>query len=259
MAEVALERGDRVVLAVRRPATVSGRVAAFGERARVVKLDVADPEQIAPAWAEAWACFGGVDVLVNNAGSGLLGPLEETGENALRRNLEVNLLGPLRLIRAALPGLRSQGRGHVISVSAIAAFSNEPGFGVYGAAKAALEAASEALAREVAPLGIRVSVVVPGPFRTDFIGRSLEVGGCSPAYAETVGKFGGVLQRVNGRQPGDPRKAAEAVYAIAGRDDAPFRLVLGKYAHDKFAKKLHDLEAELEAWREVGRPTDFTV
>jgi len=259
MAETALQRGDQVVLTARHVEGLADRVAPYGGKARVLALDVTDPAQIAAAWAEGWSCFDGIDVLVNNAGWGLLAPLEETGEDALRRNLETNLVGPLRLMRAAVPGFRDRGRGHVISVSAIAAFANEPGFGIYGASKAALEAASEALACEVAPFGIKVSVIVPGPFRTDFIGRSLEAGECSPVYASTVGKFGEILRRVNGRQPGDPRKAAEAIYSIAGRADAPFRLVLGKYATEKFEKKLKALETELQAWREVGLPTEFSA
>lgn len=259
MAETALERGDQVVLTARHPDGLADRLISHGDRARVLALDVTDPAQIASAWTEGWSGFGGIDVLVNNAGFGLLAPVEETNDDALQRNLETNFLGPLRLMRTAMPDFRARGRGHVISISAIAAFANEPGFGIYGASKAALEAASEALAREVAPWGIKVSVIVPGPFRTDFIGRSLQVGPCPPAYAGTVGKFGEILQRVNGRQPGDPRRAAEAIHAIAGRDDAPFRLVLGKYATEKFGKKLKTLDAELQAWREVGLPTEFTA
>ncbi len=259
LAEAALQHGDRVVLTARQPGALADLVALYPDHAVAVALDLTIPTQIPTALQQAQDKFGVIDVLVNNAGYGLLAALEETDDVRLARNLEINLIGPLRLIRAAIPLFRQQKHGHIISITAIAAFANEVGFGVYGAAKAGLEAASESLVGELAPFGIKVTVVVPGPFRTDFIKRSLEAVPRRPEYAGTVGKFDALLQRINGRQPGDPRKAAEAIYQIAGAEKPPFRLLLGKYAYDKFEKKLKAHAAEMEAWRATGLPTDFTA
>jgi len=259
LAEAVLQHGDRVVLTARQPAVLADLVALYPDHAVAVALDLTMPAQFHPALQQAQEKFGGIDVLVNNAGYGLLAALEETDDARLARNLEINLIGPLRLIRAAIPLFRQQKHGHIISITAIAAFANEVGFGVYGAAKAGLEAASESLAGELAPFGIKVTIVVPGPFRTDFIKRSLEAVPRLPEYAGTVGKFDALLQRINGRQAGDPRKAAEAIYQIAGAEKPPFRLLLGKYAYDKFEKKLKTHAAEMETWRGTGLPTDFTA
>jgi NAD(P)-dependent dehydrogenase (short-subunit alcohol dehydrogenase family) len=259
LAETVLKHGDQCVLTARRPEQLDDLVALFAHLAITVPLDVTQPAQIAHAFAVARERFGAIDVVVNNAGYGLLAALEETDEVRLARNLETNLLGPLRVMRAAIPIMREQKRGHIINISAAAAFGNYPGFAIYGAGKAGLEAASEAVAVECAPFGIKVTLVVPGPFRTDFIARSMDVAPRLPEYANTVGKFETFLARINGKQPGDPRKAAEAIYQIAGAEKPPFRLVLGKYAHDKLDKRLKSLGAELEAWRAVGLPTDYSA
>lgn len=259
LAETVLQHGDQCVLTARRPEQLADLVSRFADRAIALPMDVTQPAQIAPVFAAAQERFDTLDVVVNNAGYGLLAALEETDDSRLARSLETNLVGPLRVMRAAIPIMREQKRGHIINMSAIAAFANELGFAVYGAAKAGLEAASEAVAGECAPFGIRVTVVVPGPFRTDFIVRSLDVAPRLPEYANTVGKFESFLTRINGKQPGDPIRAAEAIYQIAGVEKPPFRLVLGKYAHEKFAKKLGLLGAELEAWKSLGLPTDFAA
>ena len=258
LAETVLQLGDRAVVTARNPDSLGALVALYPDRAAAVELDITKPAQIDVALAQAQERFGGVNILVNNAGYGLLAALEETDDTRLARILETNLVGPLRLIRAVIPVFRKQGHGHIISISAIAAFSNELGFSVYGATKAALEAASDALVGELAPFGIKVTVVLPGPFRTDFIGRSLDAVPRLPEYANTVGKFEAFLTKINGKQPGDPRKAAEAIYQIAGTEKPPFRLVLGKYAYDKFEKKLKSLGEELGKWKPTGLPTDFT-
>lgn len=259
LAETVLKHGDQCILTARKPEQLDELVALFAHMAIAVPLDVTRPDQIAAAFAAGRERFGAIDVVVNNAGYGLLAALEETDDARLAKNLETNLVGPLRVMRAAIPILREQKHGHIINLSAIAAFANELGFAVYGATKAGLEAASEAVAGECAPFGIKVTVVVPGPFRTDFIARSLDAVPRLPEYASTVGKFETFLTRINGKQPGDPGKAAEAIYQIAGLEKPPFRLVLGKYAYEKFDKKLKALHAELEAWKPVGLPTDFPV
>lgn len=257
LAETVLKNGDQCVLTARRPEQLDDLASLFAHLALAVPLDVTQPAQIAAAFAAGQERFGTIDVVVNNAGYGLLAALEETDDARLGKNLETNLVGPLRVMRAAIPLMREQKHGHIINISAAAAFGNYPGFGIYGAAKAGLEAASEAVAGECAPFGIKVTLVVPGPFRTDFIARSLDVAPRLPEYAATVGKFETFLTRINGRQPGDPGKAAEAIYQIAGGEKPPFRLVLGKYAYDKFDKRFKGMGAELEAWKSVGLPTDF--
>jgi NAD(P)-dependent dehydrogenase (short-subunit alcohol dehydrogenase family) len=260
IAEQALKQGHWVVLTARKPEALADLVALYPDTAKAVALDVTEPAQARAAIAEAVKTFGRIDVLVNNAGYGLLGALEELTDDQIRRNLETNLIGPLNVMRAAIPQFREQKSGHIINITAIAAFHNEVGFSVYGGAKAALEAASESVKGELAPFGVKVTLVVPGPFRTDFIGRSLErVAEPMPEYLGTVGTFGATLNRINGRQPGDPVKAAEAILEITRAEKPPFRLVLGNYATTKFHKKLKALGEELEQWEAVGKPTDFPL
>lgn len=258
LAERALEAGDRVVATARRPEQLETLVARHPGSCRALALDVIQPEQITQAVRQAEEAFGRLDVVVNNAGYGLVGALEEYDDAQMRHNVEVNLFGPLNVIRAVLPGLRAQGSGHIINMSAVAAFSNGEGFSVYGGAKAALEAASEALRAELRPLGIHVTLVEPGPFRTDFISRSLEhASGHLSDYDATSGKFAALLDKINGRQLGDPAKAAEAILRVVASDNPPLRLVLGKYACDKVRRKLTAVGTELNAWESVGLPTDF--
>jgi NAD(P)-dependent dehydrogenase (short-subunit alcohol dehydrogenase family) len=259
LAETVLKYGDQCVLTARQPEQLADLLTIYSHLAIALPLDVTNQMQIDAALAAAREKFGTIDVLVNNAGYGLLAALEETDDARLEKNLQTNLVGPLRLMRAVIPIFREQKHGHIINITAAAAIANYAGFAIYGAAKAGLEAASEAVAAECAPFGIKVTLVVPGPFRTDFISRSLDVPPRLPEYAATVGKFETILKRMNGRQPGDPQKAAEAIYQIAGMEKPPFRLALGKYAHDKFAKKIKSLGDELAAWQSVGLPTDFTA
>ncbi|WP_415910930.1 SDR family NAD(P)-dependent oxidoreductase [Oleiharenicola sp. Vm1] len=200
LAEAALQAGHEVVATARNPAALEPL--ARSERCQVAALDVTDPASVRAALAQA----GAVDVLVNNAGCGLVGALEECAESEIRSVFETNFFGPLALIRALLPALRARRRGHLINVSAAAAIANYPGFGAYGAAKAALEAASESLRQELRPLGIHVTIVEPGPFRTDFVRRNV-----APAtariddYDGTAGNFARLIRATDGRQPGDPR------------------------------------------------------
>ncbi len=197
--------------------------------------------------------------MVNNAGYGVVGALEELDDEQVARNFDTNFFSALAVIRAALPILRAQGSGHIVNISAAAAIENYPGFSIYGAAKLALEGVSEALAAELKPLGIRVTVIQPGPFRTDFLARSLERAMKQfPDYDQTSGKFLRLLETTNGKQPGDPEKAADAIIAAVESGAPPLRLVLGKYANEKARKKFADAEKERAAWEHVGLPTDFT-
>jgi len=253
----ALKRGHQVALAVRTPASVADLVEAYPGKAHAIRFDLTNPSDAERVVKETLEQFSSLDVLINNAGYGLLAALEESTDEQLARNLETNFTGPFRLIRAVLPVMRSQQGGRVITISAIAAYANHPGFAVYGGAKAALDASCDAASQEVASLGIKFTQVIPGPFRTDFIGRSLDQSPRLPDYEASVGKFGGFLSKMDGKQPGDPAKAASAILDLLNEEKPPFRLVIGAYGNNMFAKKIASMEAELNAWKEKGLPTDF--
>ena len=259
LATAALARGQWVVATARRLESIAPLAERHPDTCRAITLDVTDSAQVKSAVAEAAAAFGRIDVVVNNAGYGLIGAFEELGEEQIARNFSVNFFGALEVIRATLPILRAQGSGHIVNISAAAVISNYAGFSIYGATKWALEGVSESLAAELKPLGIKVTIVQPGPFRTDFISRSLERAENHLAdYDRTSGKFLRFLETMEGKQPGDPARAAEAIIAAVESDTPPSRLVLGKYANDKARKKFTDAEKERAAWEHVGVPTDFT-
>jgi len=259
IAKAALAAGDRVMVTARKPEQLDDLVNAHPEHARAATLDITKPEDCESALRATLAAFGRLDVLVNNAGFGLLGALEETSDSELRHNFETNFFGPVNMIRAALPTFRAQRSGHLINMSAAAAISNYAGFSIYGAAKLALEGVSESLAAELAPLGVKVTIVQPGPFRTDFIGRSLQRAGQRIAeYDQTSGKFWTLLSTINGKQPGDPDKAAAAILQVVAADRPPLRLLLGSYAVAKARKKLSALTAEVDQWQSVATSTDFS-
>lgn len=257
LAQEALERGHQVALAVRNPESIADLVAANPGKAHAIRFDLTKPADAERAVKETVEQFGSLDVLINNAGYGLLAALEESTDEQLSRNLETNFTGPFRLIRAALPVMRVQKSGRIISLSAIAAYANHPGFAVYAGAKAALDAACDAAAQETAASGIKFTQVIPGPFRTDFIGRSLDHAPRLTEYEGTVGKFGSYLAKVDGKQPGDPDAAARLILDLLDEEKPPFRLVIGQYAIAMMTKKLAANTAELEAWKERGLATDF--
>ncbi len=253
-----LARGHRLIATARHPETLAELVAVDPSRCRALALDVADAPQVAAAVAQAAEAFGRLDVVVNNAGYGLVGAVEEYDEAQIARNFETNFFGALRVIRAALPILRAQRRGHFVNISAAAVIANYAGFSIYGATKWALEGLSESLAAEVRPLGLKVTIVQPGPFRTDFISRSLERASASiPDYEPSSGKFRRFLETMNGRQPGDPAKAADAIISAVESENPPLRLALGKYAIDKARRKLAAAARELDAGSATGLATDF--
>ncbi len=253
-----LERGQRVIATARHPESLDHLVTLYPETCRTIALDVTDSAQVKALIAQAAEVYGRIDVVVNNAGYGLVGAFEELSDEQIARNFDTNFHGALKVIRAALPVLRAQRSGHIINISAAAVISNYAGFSIYGATKWALEGVSESLAAELKPLGIKVTIVQPGPFRTDFIARSLErAEEHIPDYDRTSGKFLSFLETMNGKQPGDPDKAAEAIIAAVESDAPPLRLVLGKYANDKARRKHSDSEKERLAWEAVGLPTDY--
>lgn len=260
LAERALAHGDRVIATARDVQALEDLSARHPENCRALALDVTDPAQVNTTVTQAAEVFGRLDVVVNNAGYGLIGAFEELGREEIARNFETNFYGALEVIRAALPFFRAQGSGHIVNISAAATISNYPGFSIYGASKAALESVSEALALELQPFGTKVTIVQPGPFRTSFIGRSLTRAENKIAdYERTSGKFLRLLETMDGKQPGDPVKAADAIIAAVESETPPLRLVLGKYAHDKVRKKLLATERELSAWEQVGLQTEFTA
>lgn len=260
LAERALAAGHCVIATARRPESLADLVAQHPERCRALAFDVADASQAASVVAAAAGAFGRLDVVVNNAGYGVIGALEEHDEAQIARNFETNFFGALRVIRAVLPILRRQRQGHIVNVSAAAAIGNYPGFAIYGATKWALEGASESLAAEVRPLGLKVTVVQPGPFRTEFAAQSLQpAAGQIADYEPTSGKFRRFLTTMNGRQPGDPVKAAEAILAAVAAENPPFRLVLGRYAIDKTRRKLAAAARELDAGAAAGAAADFPL
>lgn len=259
LAEAVLASGQRVVATARDPESLDDLARRHPDASRAVALDMTDCSQAKSAVAAAVNDFGRLDVVVNNAGYGLVGAFEELGADQISRNFATNFFGALKVIRAALPILRAQGSGQIVNISAAAVISNYAGFSIYGATKWALEGVSESLAAELKPLGIKVMIVQPGPFRTGFIGRSLERADDHIAdYDRTSGKFLRFLESMEGRQPGDPDKAAEAIIAAVESDAPPLRLVLGKYANDKARRKFADAKKERAAWEHIGLPTQFT-
>ena len=258
LASRALARGHRVVATARQVDQLAELAAAHPATCRALALDVTEPASVRAAVSEAANAFGRLDVVVNNAGVGLVGAFEELGAAQIARNFDTNVFGALEVIRAALPILRAQASGHIVNISAAAVISNYAGFSIYGATKWALEGVSESLAAELKPLGIKVTIVQPGPFRTGFIARSLERAANRIAdYDRTSGKFQRLLESMDGKQSGDPGRAAAAIIAAVESAAPPLRLVLGKYANDKVRKKLADAEKERAAWEHVGLPTDF--
>jgi len=248
IAEAALLAGDSVIATARRAEDLEILAHLGAGRCLALPLDITDAGAVSQAVSEAASFTGRLDVIVNNAGYGLLGAVEECTDDQARRNFETNFFGTLNVIRATLPFLRPQKAGHIITVSAAAAISNYPGFGIYGAAKAAVESLHESLTAELRPHGLKVTLVQPGPFRTQFISRGLEqVPGLSE-YEGTAGKFAGYLKKIDGSQPGDPELAAEAIVRMVQSGQAPLRLPLGRYAVKKTRDVLTTRLRELEAW-----------
>ena len=249
LATVLLARGTRVAVTARRPADVEDLVEGRGEQALALALDVTDPAQVAEAVAAAEAHFGRIDVLVNNAGVGYFGSVEESDEAEVRQMFEINFWGLASVTRAALPGMRARRSGHVVNISSIGGLRAFPAVGYYNATKFAVEGYSEALSLEVKPLGIHVTIVEPSGFRTDWAGRSANEAPQTIAdYAETAGKNRDDIRGVSGRQPGDPTRAAEAIVAAVEAETPPLRLLLGQGALRGARGKLADMARDFDAW-----------
>ena len=257
VARAALERGDAVVATARKPSAVED-VLGRHERLLSLALDVNQELQAQAAADAAVAKFGRIDVLVNNAGYGLLGAVEESSAKEVEDLFATNVFGLLKVTRAVLPHMRREGRGLIANISSIGGYASYPGWGVYCATKFAVEGLTEALAVELAPLGIHATVVEPGFFRTDFLDASSLVKTAVeyPEYVATVGQMRELMAGANHRQPGDPKKLALAMLQLADSDTPPVRLPLGTDTVAKITEKNRFVETELAAWREVAVATD---
>jgi NAD(P)-dependent dehydrogenase (short-subunit alcohol dehydrogenase family) len=257
IAQAALDRGDSVVATARRPDSLDELVASAPDRVLAVGLDVTRTDQIDSAVAAAIERFGRLDVLVNNAGYGSVGAVEEFEMDDLRALMDTMFFGAVELTKAVLPHMRERGSGAIVQMSSQGGQLAPPGYTAYCAAKYALEAMSEALATEVGPLGIRVLIVEPGAFRTGLLGARMHASREIPAYAETAGATRAGAAAMDGRQPGDPRKLAAAILAALDAPDAPLHLALGADAVEAIRAAQERRRADLEAWEEVSRNTDF--
>jgi NAD(P)-dependent dehydrogenase (short-subunit alcohol dehydrogenase family) len=258
LAEAVLDAGHDTVVTARKDSAVQDLVDAHPDTALGLALDVTDPVQVADAVQRAQERFGRIDVLVNNAGYGYRAAVEEGDEVDVRRLFDTNLFGAIAMIKAVLPGMRAQRSGTIVNISSIGARACPPGSGYYSATKAAMEAMTSSLRKEVQPLGITAMAVEPGAFRTDFAGRSLTQAAEAMAdYAETAGKRRKENDTVHGTQPGDPARAAVALVEVVASGKAPELLVLGSDALAGFRSVTDGLRAEVEAWAHVSTSTDF--
>jgi NAD(P)-dependent dehydrogenase (short-subunit alcohol dehydrogenase family) len=258
LAEAVLEAGDQVVATARRPEQLDDLAARHGERMRAVALDVTDAAAASRAVQEATDAFGRLDVVVNNAGYANSAPIEEMAEEDFRGQIETNLFGVVNVTRAALPVLRAQRSGIFVQFSSIGGrVGGTPGMGAYQTAKFAVEGFSEVLASETAPFGVKVVIVEPGAFRTDWQGSSMRIHSVAPDYEETVGAINRYRRDNDGTQPGDPARAAQIIIDVVGADDPPRRLILGGDAVTAAQKAAADRAAETEKWAHVSRAADF--
>lgn len=258
LAEAVLQHGDYLVATARKPEQLNDLVEQYPETVKAVRLDVTEPQSIQDALKSAIDTFDRIDVLVNNAGYGLLGGIEEVSNTELRNQFETNFFGALNVIQAILPQLRQQRSGHILNVSSVGGFRGFPGFGIYNGTKFALEGISEALALEVAPLGIKVTIVEPGSFRTDWAGRSMvRAENKIDDYAETSGETRSWIDEENGIQAGDPAKAASAMIKAVYSENPPQRLVLGADALELIRQKIDSVTQELDKWEQTTVDTAY--
>ncbi|GLW09931.1 short-chain dehydrogenase/reductase [Microtetraspora sp. NBRC 13810] len=257
VALAALAAGDSVLATARRTEQLAGLVAAGGDRVRTARLDVTEPATIDAAVQVALTEFGRIDVVVNNAGYGSVGAVEELTMPELRDLMEVMFFGAVAVTKAVVPHLRAQGSGAIVQMSSMGGQVTMPGFGAYCAAKFALEGLSEALAAELAPFGVRVLIVEPGAFRTEFGGARMHRSREIDAYRVSTGGTRGAVDAMDGTQPGDPAKAAQAILRVLDSDDPPLRLALGKDAVHSIREQHGRLRADLERWEELSTAMDL--
>ena len=258
LAKEVLANGYSAVVAARNTDDVKDIVEAYTQTAMMVRLDVTVATDIAAAVDAAVKKFGRIDVLVNNAGIGYFGAIEESEDDAIRKMFEINFFGLAKMTQEVLPVMRKQRSGHIVNIASIGGLRAFPGVGFYNATKFAVDGFSEALSKETAPLGIKVTIVAPSGFRTDWAGRSAED---SPVkiddYATTAGKNAGDIRGYSGNQPGDPVKAAKAIIKAVEAGEPPLRLLLGKAALKGARMKLEELKNDFDTWAETTEGADF--
>jgi NAD(P)-dependent dehydrogenase (short-subunit alcohol dehydrogenase family) len=253
-----LEAGDTLLATARDPEHLTGLTDRFGDRVRTMALDVTDPAAVAGAVQAAVDTFGRLDVVANNAGQADSAPLEETTEESFRAQLETNLFGVVRMTQAALPVFRRQRSGHFLQFSSVGGrVGGTPGLAAYQTAAAGVEGFSEVLHSEVAPLGIKVTIVEPGAFRTDWGGASMTLAEVGPDYAATVGRVHDFRRQVDGRQPGDPARAAQVLLDVVAAQEPPLRLLLGSDAVQQAERSSRSRAREASVWAGVSQSTDF--
>jgi NADP-dependent 3-hydroxy acid dehydrogenase YdfG len=258
LAQAVLERGYYLVATARQPEQLKELSDRYPDRVTTIALDVTNAQSIQQAVEAALNAYNRIDVLVNNAGYGTVGAIEEVNDDDIRRQFDTNLFGAINVTRAILPTLREQRSGHILNISSANGISAFAGVGIYSATKFALEAISEALAQEVKPLGIKVTIIEPGSSRTNFSSRALStLSHQINDYAQTSGKIVQRLQERDGKQPNDPAKAAAAMIQVVESDNPPLRLALGEDSVSLITQKLESMKAELEAWKDVSMSTAF--
>jgi NAD(P)-dependent dehydrogenase (short-subunit alcohol dehydrogenase family) len=258
IARAALEAGHSVVVTARRTETVADFADDFGDRAVVVALDVTDAKQIAAAVRAADDTFGGIDVLVNNAGNGYLSAIEEGEDDQVRKLFDTNYFGVVDTIKAVLPSMRARQSGHIVNISSMTGLVANPPNGYYSSTKFALEALTEALAQEVKPMGIKVTAIEPGAFRTDWAKRSMwESSAPIGDYDESVGTRKNLIKDFADHLPGDPHKVAEAVLMVSTLDEPPLRLLLGRDVLKAVRDKIAAMSASIDEWETVTKDVNF--
>ena len=258
LAELALAQGDKVAATFRQQQQADEFTQKAGANGVGLVADVADEAAVKQAVTDAIAKLGHLDVIVNNAGYGSMGPIEEVPEEEVQRQFDINVFGPLRVLRAVLPHLRERKSGHVINITSIGGLRTFPGVGIYNASKFALEAIGESLEQQVKPLGIKVTNVEPSGFRTDWAGRSATF--TEPAiedYRPTAGKNMADIQGYSGQQPGDPARAAQAMFDLVRMENPPLHLPLGKAAVKGALDKFTEIKKEVEQYAHIGNGADF--
>ncbi len=259
LVKIVAAKGEQVIGTVRKEEQVRSLEEINPDQVKGIVLDVQHQESIDQAVELIKTTYGRLDVLVNNAGYGTLGPVEETSEEEVFRQFDVNVFGAIRMIKLALPFMREQKRGHILNITSIAGLQGYPGVGIYNGSKFALEGVGEALAAETGHLGINVTNVEPGPFRTDWAGRSATYNASSiEDYKDSAAKNMESIRNVSGHQVGDPVKAVTAMYELTKLENPPVHLPLGGPAYKRIQERLEEFKTEIGRFEYLGRPTDYT-